>query len=500
MSLPATQLLNQFTGRVMAGLNSGWTASELREQTLNWVNQFARHASLNEHKGAVALLAGNCPDWIAIDMACNISQCALVPLPDFFTDEQLQHLVDEAQVALLITDNTHRAKALGFSTLDKSPSGALQLMHRTLPSNCTALPEGVDKITFTSGTTGNPKGVCLSLEQQLHVASALKEASAGLTINTHLCLLPFSVLLENIAGVYAPMLSGANIVCPGPQETGLHGASYFDAAQCLNTISKYKAESIILLPQMLFALLQATYPGDPRTTSLKLIAVGGGKVPSTLLSLAQAMSLPIYEGYGLSECASVVCLNTVTHQRANTVGKPLPGVEVRVDTDGEIWVKGRGFTGYLHDLKAGLGNTVKQGEWLPTGDLGELSNDGFVSIQGRKKNLIITGFGRNISPEWPESVLLASGQFLQAAVFGEGQCHLTAVLVPRAPMSELQIQNTLRGVNQQLPDYAQIHQHVVAREPFSFENGLTTANGRIRREAIGSRYITPLLQPLGEAL
>ena len=174
------------------------------------------------------------------------------------------------------------------------------------------------------------------------------------------------------------------------------------------------------------------------------------------------------------------------------MGKPIAGVQVRVDADQEIWVKGRHFSGYLHELKTNSEPNHCVGEWLPTGDLGALDEDGFLSIQGRKKNLIITGFGRNISPEWPEGILLSTGLFLQAAVFGEGQTGLTAMLVLRNPADSNKVQDALDTVNAQLPDYARIVQHLLVPEPFSFNNGLCTANGRIRRDAIWHTYNSQL--------
>ncbi len=480
-------LLGEYSGRVISSLDQSLSASQLRSQVKAWADYLQR-TQVAGH--AVAILADNCPAWIALDMACASLNIPLVPLPAFFTDQQLEHAIVEAGISTLVTDHGQRGQKLGFVLTPQDLDAPMLCMRRVKLGDAT--PPNIQKITFTSGTTGDPKGVCLTQAQQLAVASGLNQATASLKIERHLCLLPFSVLLENIAGVYAPMMAGADIICPPLEETGLKGASSFDANQCLNTIEKYQAESIILLPQMLMALLQASAPGDPRLTSLKFIAVGGGKVPMGLLTLARMFSLPVYEGYGLSECASVVCLNTPANTKPGTVGKPIAGVQVRVDANQEIWVKGRHFSGYLHELKTNSEPTLCVGEWLPTGDLGALDEDGFLSIQGRKKNLIITGFGRNISPEWPEGVLLSTGLFLQAAVFGEGQTGLAAMLVLRNPSDSNKVQDALDKVNAQLPDYARIVQHLLVPEPFSFNNGLCTANGRIRRDAIWQAYNSQL--------
>jgi long-chain acyl-CoA synthetase len=479
--------LTNYQGDLFEGLQRKFTADDLRAQVKAWITHLSQN---HPPRQAVGILADNSVAWIALDMACANLGIALVPLPAFFTDEQLKHVVQEAGISSLVADHGQRAQRLGFQLTPQDLSAPMLMLRRLHLDSPT--PKGIQKITFTSGTTGEPKGVCLTQAQQLTVAAGLQHATASLKIKRHLCLLPLSVLLENIAGVYAPMLAGANIICPPLAETGLTGAASFDANQCLNTIAEYQAESIILLPQMLMALLQASTPGDKRWRGLKFIAVGGGKVPLGLLTLAKWFNLPLYEGYGLSECASVVCLNTPDHNKPGTVGKPITGVQVKVDSTQEIWVKGRHFSGYLHELKAGKVLPLAEGEWLPTGDLGKLDADGFLSIHGRKKNLIITGFGRNISPEWPEGLLLSTGLFLQAAVFGEGQSGLSAVLVLRDAREAHKVEEALIKINLQLPDYARITNHLLVSEPFSFNNGLCTVNGRIRRDAIWQAYNSQL--------
>lgn len=506
MNTPLIPALAAYSALLTAGKERPRVdAAALRMQVLDLIQNF-----LKFHPGLqIALLADNSPSWIAVDLACaslvrSGFPSTLVPLPDFFTNEQLSHLVKEAQVTLLLTDNPQRAAELGFEVMTEQescsnfpliwmrPNSALQSSTQPMsPSTAKAL-RPVQKITFTSGTTGQPKGVCLTVDQQWQVAAALDHATRSLSIKRHLCLLPMAVLLENIAGVYAPLLANAEIICPPLKEVGLTGASQFDANRCLDAIAEFQAESIILLPQTLFALLQAIQPGDPRIRSLKCVAVGGGKVPAGLLALSALHGLPVFEGYGLSECSSVVCLNTVANHKPGTVGKPLQGVHVRIADDSEIWVKrdgSRGFEGYLHQLgQTNQNPLIHDDGWMPTGDLGATDEDGFVSIQGRKKNLIITGFGRNVSPEWPESVLLESGQFFQAVVFGEGMSSLCAVVVPRPGFKPEQLNQLLSTVNARLPDYAQVQQVCVAPELFSHTNGLATANGRVRREAIWNAY------------
>ncbi|HYH41855.1 MAG TPA: hypothetical protein VD867_07720, partial [Burkholderiales bacterium] len=127
--------------------------------------------------------------------------------------------------------------------------------------------------------------------------------------------------------------------------------------------------------------------------------------------------------------------------------------------------------------------------WLRSGDLGTIDADGFVSITGRKKNVLVTGFGRNVSPEWPESLLLESPLLAQAAVLGEARPYLVAVLVAASPhVDDGMLQELVSQANLRLPDYARIRRWVRASEPFTVRNSLATANGRLRRDAIVQRY------------
>jgi long-subunit acyl-CoA synthetase (AMP-forming) len=429
-------------------------------------------------RAAVAILADNDPEWLVVDLATQALGVTLVPLPLFFTPEQWLHVLRSSGAQALFCADPGLAALLGFvkpATCD-SPFGLYeQPFAATLP-----LLDDVQKITFTSGTTATPKGVCLGTEQQWDLARTLQAALAPLQLERHLCLLPFAVLLENIAGPYTALLSGATTFCPPLIETGLSGASGFDPHVCLDAIARYAPHSIILVPQMLQALVAAAAPDDARLASLRFVAVGGGKTAPALLAAARARGLPVYEGYGLSECASVVALNLPGAERAGSVGRPLANRAVRIAPDGEILV-GATVVRYLDAAPAG-------DDVLATGDLGHLDADGFLYVDGRKKDILITGFGRNISPEWPEAALTATGVIAQAMVVGEAQAHLAALIVPaRAGLDAATLAAAVDRANATLPDYARIRRWV-AVAPFTPANGMATANGRPRRALIHAQF------------
>ena len=152
--------------------------------------------------------------------------------------------------------------------------------------------------------------------------------------------------------------------------------------------------------------------------------MGGAAVGAKLLiAAARALGIPAYEGYGLSEGASVQTLNLPGADRPGSAGRALPHARLRVAADGEIEVAGSLFGGYL-------GDPTPRPAWWPTGDLGSIDADGFLHCSGRKKNVLITAFGRNVSPEWVETALRGEPAIAQAVVFGDGQPALSAVLWP----------------------------------------------------------------------
>jgi acyl-CoA synthetase (AMP-forming)/AMP-acid ligase II/pyrroloquinoline quinone (PQQ) biosynthesis protein C len=430
----------------------------------------------------LGLLADNGSEWLAADLAAERAGVPLVPLPAFFTLEQARHAAAASGMDALLGESSRIGHTFGFGSPAAIEGSTLGWFRREAAP--VALPAGTAKITFTSGTTGTPKGVCLGAAQQRTVARALEQATRPLGLSRHLCLLPLPILLENVAGARTALLSGEQCVVPPLAAVGMSGATGFDPVACLAAIERWRAESVILLPQMLLELTAALEAGAPRPPRLRFAAVGGAKIAPALLERARAAGLPAFEGYGLTECASVVSLNLPGADRPGSVGRPLPHTRVRIAADGEILVSGSRCLGYLDGGADGPAD-----EWLPTGDSGRIDADGFLHVEGRRKHVLITSFGRNVAPEWPEAELAAGEAIAQAAVFGEGRPRLCAVIVPRlSAATDAAIEAEVRRANGRLPDYAQVAFWMRAEAPFSAASGLATANGRVRRDAVWSRY------------
>jgi long-subunit acyl-CoA synthetase (AMP-forming) len=315
------------------------------------------------------------------------------------------------------------------------------------------------------------------------VADSLGIASGASRDDRHLCLLPLATLLENIGGLYAPLLAGATVCLPRLATVGLSGSSGLDVGRLIAALIDWRASTAIMVPQMLQALVTAGQAGATLPRTLRYLAVGGAPVSSKLLADAQALGLPVHEGYGLSECGSVVAVSRPGEVRSGSVGKPLPHVRIAFADDGEILIRGIDWQGYL-----GEGTSARAQDCIATGDLGYLDAEGFLFLTGRKKNLFITSFGRNVAPEWVEGELASHPGIAQAAIFGEARPFNCAVIVPYPGATHGVIEAALDEANRRLPDYAQVRAWIPATEAFTPHNGLSTANGRLRRTAILGQY------------
>jgi long-subunit acyl-CoA synthetase (AMP-forming) len=439
----------------------------------------------------IALALDNSPLWAVLDLSCLAARKISIPLPFFFSSEQIAHSIRDAGIDSILTDQPELYRKILEENGIKIKKTLVQCFYAQditefrlddLPRKI--LPAGTVKVTYTSGTTGHPKGVCLSVEALYQVAHSLLLATKGSSNDNHVSVLPLSTLLENLAGLYVPLMAGACCHLLPLVSVGLSGSSSLDVQKMLGVLIAHQATTTILTPQLLHAQVAAIEAGHPSPKQLRFVAIGGASVSERLLQRAAQLGIPVFEGYGLSECASVVSLNTEIDRCIGSVGKPLTHIQLKFTTEGEILVQGATLLGYTG------GEEYPPNTYWPTGDIGYLDANGYLHLTGRKKNIFITSFGRNVSPEWVERELTLHPAIAQAAVFGEARPYNVALIVPRGNTPEIiaAVNSAITEANLVLPDYAQVKYWLLATAPFLPQNGQLTANGRLKRDAIWAHY------------
>lgn len=404
--------------------------------------------------GPIAIDLDNGINWVIADLALLKLGRPCIPLPPFFSAEQRSAALADAGAAATVTRR-----------------GIVVHAH---PSK--ELPEGTAKISYTSGSTGSPKGICLGDRHMLQTAQAIVTRIGEDMAGVHLPILPLGVLLENVAGLYATLLAGGLYLVRPSASIGLANPFAVDNDALIAAIAKGGATSLILVPEYLAGIVSRLELSGQRLAKLRLVAVGGSRVPVALIERAERVGLPVVQGYGLTECGSVVSLEAVGEHNRGTVGHPLRHVTLSFAADGEIVIDDSLYLGTI-------GHPRPEGPYF-TGDVGRIDAQGRVSIIGRKSSLIITSFGRNVAPEWVEEHLVAQPQIAQAMVYGDGEATLRAFIVPSA--IDADVAAGVAAANAALPAYARIDSWQPVR-PFIPADGTLTPNGRLRRAAIMER-------------
>lgn len=224
---------------------------------------------------------------------------------------------------------------------------------------------------------------------------------------------------------------------------------------------------------------------------------GAAPIAPEILEFFARCGVPIYEAYGLTEATALISSNSPGAVKYSTVGRALPGVEIRIAPDGEILTRGgHVFAGY-HNNPTATAQTIVDG-WLHTGDLGQLDGDGYLSITGRKKDLIITSSGKNLSPANMENDLRQRRWISQAVMFGDRRPYAVALItldaeeldrsgLPEPEVREL-VDAHIHAVNQRYSPPEQVRRHLILDHDFTVESGVLTPSLKVRRQQVEQRY------------
>ena len=519
---------------------------------------------------AVAIIGPNRPEWITADLAALAIGAVPAPIYPNSTPAQVQYVLEHSEAVVAIVHDQKqlakvpvplppRLRAIALMDAQGSEGGdgrtllsfaGLRARGAEVPES--ALQERLDAIKphdlatliYTSGTTGPPKAVMLSHDNLLF-ASDLGNRMVSVTAEDSLVsYLPLSHIAEQMLSIHGPAVSGASLwFCEQLDKVpevlrAARPTIFLGVPRVWEKMQTRLEEGIAAAPPLRLKLLrwaQGRAREHVRTgkTSLgyrlahkiilsklharlgfdrcRLCLTGAAVITRGTLDFFDALDLPLFDIYGQSEGTALCSSNRPGARKPGTVGTPLPEAEVKLAPDGEILTKGRHvFLGYLKDLEA-TSAAIDADGYLHSGDVGEFDSEGFLKITDRKKDLLITSGGKNVSPQNIEGQLARIPGVALAVVVGDARKHLAALftLEPEAALREAQqcgakganivelatdpvfIAHLGRGVekiNQQLAQYETIKKFRVLPAQFGIESGELTPTMKLKRKVVGERY------------
>ncbi|MDA8437976.1 MAG: long-chain fatty acid--CoA ligase [Propionibacterium sp.] len=524
-----------------------------------------------ERGDRVAIFAPNSPEWSEVDLATLLVGAVPVPIYATSTPEQVSHIVNDSGARLLFagsaseldrvrrahTPNLERVVTLAATGDAHVPSLREFRDRATARPDLDAVvterfedagPDDLASIIYTSGTTGDPKGVMLphrALVSQVHALDRFFD----ITPDDHsLCFLPLShalerawttvVLSHGCMNTYVPnakdvaelmVLARPTLMVSVPKlyervhatakasvatspvkqrvfAWAMHlGGELQHAYRKGRTPAAHLRAQLPLADRLVFSSIRRAM-GGPKT----VLACGGAPLRREIEEFFSAAGLPILQGYGLTEAGPLISFNAPDAFRVGTVGRVMPGGELRIGADSEIQYRGPNLmTGYWNNPEATA--AAFDDGWLRTGDAGYVDSDGFLVITDRIKDIIVTVNGKNISPQPIEGLLLADPLFEYAVLLGDNRPCLTLLVKPSLPhlhdlaarlniavanptelLSHPEIVEELRRRVQQLteklPSHEQIRDVEVLQDDITMDNGLLTPTLKVKRREVEKRF------------
>ncbi len=499
----------------------------------------------------VLLLSENRPEWVITDVASMILGTILVPVHSVFSAFQVKIISDEVEPAVILVSTSEQLDKILKIELPEGLRFIIGYFENDIEKDDPILdggrvflfkdavfnrdhvkkidpidhnPERVVTIIYTSGTTGEFKGVELTNENFI---SNLKDLLSLVEItekDKFLSVLPLSHVFERTVGYYLPMFSGSTIgyvedpakvsevaktekptiiICvprllekiyEKVQEEvkgGVVKSILFKAAFYIGRRMEKSALLYRLADLVVFKKVKNAFGGQVR-----FFVSGAASLSQTIGEFFDALSIPILEGYGLTETSAVIATNTIEKRKYGTVGRVLPGIRTKI-VRGELYVNGPNvFKKYYKNPQKTIEAFTKDG-WFKTGDIVNIDKDSFISFKTRKKEILVLSTGKKISPARIENMMVMAPSIDQAYVFGDERKHVGAIIVPdkkitRGLSSELlcfQIEKELdEYVNDKIADYEQIKKFIITKKPFNVENGQMTPSLKLRRSEIDEAY------------
>ena len=520
--------------------------------TTSNIYKFTKILKENINDGDRCLLVSeNRPEWLVTDIAIMLANGITVPAYTTYTENDYRYLIEDCQPSIIIvsSEQMHRKleniikektfikKVITFEKiqnvdyknkyLDFSSITKVNLLEIDKIKNSNLQRTSPACIIYTSGTGGNPKGVILSHGGILNNLEGAHEIIKPLIDKKPIFLtwLPLShsyehtvqfvqiavgakvfyaekieKLLDNISEAKPTIMTAVprfyqnlyNKININIKKTKGFKAKLIKATidlgkkELLNHKMNFSEKLINSLVNILVRKkIKKQFGGN-----LKAFVSGGGALDKEIGEFLNAIGLPTLQGYGLTETSPVVSCNPISKIRVETVGPPFRGNHVKIAEDGEILVKGENVMLGYWNKKEETENVIKDG-WLYTGDIGEIDpKDGYLKITDRKKDIIVSAGGDNISPAKIENQLSNSIAIDQCMVYGDGKNYLVALIVPNKEFREqkTKINEIVNEINKNLTLVEKIKKFHLINENFSIDNGLLTPTMKVKRNKVIERY------------
>lgn len=531
-----------FLQRVRADANSPalWTRTESTSyQATTWQQlllEVASTVAALEKQGVtqasrVVQLGENRREWITLDLALQFLGAWHVPISTHASPNQIRQILEHCDPSLIVVESMLKdgwiakeaadsvtticfdaggqSTSLVMSELIEAFPATVEFALADLQSRMDRIdPDDVCSLVYTSGTTGPPKGVMLTHRNLAFDAMAVVHAYEEKPADKRLSFLPFSHLYARTCDVYTWIARGSQLALAYARETILtdckaikpsliNGVPYFYQ----KVVEGLKAKGKLDTP----GALQTALGGEVR-----MCASGGAPLAGWVIEAFEKQGLSLLEGYGMTEASPVISVSTEAAHLAGSVGKKLEGVEVRISDHGEVETRGpHVMKGYYRDEQAT--QQVMDGDWLRTGDIGLIDEEGFLWITGRQKEMLVLSTGRKVNPTALELAIGSDPMVAQVVVCGEGRKCLSALLVPDPDQLRKKIKEarlwvfskrqalqhpTVRGWYRDVldshlanrADYEQVGPFTILGQGFTPATGEMTAKLSLRRDAIMKNY------------
>ena len=518
------------------------------------INKLSEEISKHIKKGDRCLLVSeNRPEWMISDLSIMLSGGVTVPAYTTYTERDYEYIIDDCTPAIIIiSDNIlydkiknvipkkdFIKKILFFENTEKTNEelnlSVQDIFKKNKSDNRNFFDLKIQRkdmacIIYTSGTQGNPKGVMLSHGGILNNCEGAYELLKTFisTKPKFLTWLPLSHSYEHTVQ-FVQIVVGAkvfyaesidklikNMSTCSPEIMTAVPRFYQNIYQKINTtfskatgLKKFLVDQTIKLGKkklnkQRFSLIEnlINYFCERLVRkkiknqfggNLKTFISGGGALDTEIGSFLNAIGLPTLQGYGLTETSPIVSCNSIEDIRVKTVGKPFKGNLVKIADDGEILVKGENvMLGYWKNEEET--NKVLKNDWLSTGDIGEFHGE-FLKITDRKKDIIITPGGDNISPVKIENDLNKSNFIEQSLVYGDNKPYLVSLIVLSQEyrnITEEQFQKEIDNINKNLSKIEKIKKFFIIKDQFTIENNMMQPTLKLKRYMIIKNYKTEL--------